>query len=114
MRQLTRRETLLLILLTMLIASPVIPLVINSRQRHMWQLRRHVARVAPVWEDFRRENQGFEHVRLLASEKGICFAATGYVPSQGHLERLRTFMESTKPPQPVYLFVEVRGGDEKH
>jgi hypothetical protein len=116
MRKFSQREKILLLIALVLAAlvpfawkTPFAP-ILNSQTRHMRQVRSYIAQITPQWDTFRRQNPGFEMVTLGAwTGRDGMFGAFGMVPSEEHLKRLKAFMESTMPPRPVYIAVQVVG-----
>jgi hypothetical protein len=77
---------------------------LNSQTRHLWAIDGHIAKIDPLWRDFRATHSGFEGVELFGYTGGDgMFGAYGYIATDAQLEQLRKFMESTAPPRPVYL-----------
>jgi hypothetical protein len=80
----------------------------NSQWKHLREVDQHIAAIRPKWSAFTNENVGFQDVQLFVYTGGDgMFGAFGSVPSEEHLSRLRAFLESTKPPRPVYLNIVV-------
>lgn len=78
--------------------------LLNSQRRHLLAVERHIAAIAPQWNKFRMEHPGFENVQLFAYTGGDgMFGAHGSVPGEGHIIKLRQFMESARPPRPIFL-----------
>lgn len=104
MRKLTPREIRLLLLAGILLCIVPLAPILNSQARHLAQVRAHIEAVSLEWEAFKRQNPGFELVKLFAYTGGDgMFGANGYVASEDHLMKLRYFMESTHPPRPVFV-----------
>ncbi|MBV6498807.1 MAG: hypothetical protein CJBNEKGG_01037 [Prosthecobacter sp.] len=103
----------LLILLIILAASIWLGPLMNPQFRHMRQVDRHIDAIGDSWTAFKTQNHGFEEVRLFAyTGGGGTFGASGYVPTQKHVDTLRSFMASTNPPRPIFLSVRVYRPDE--
>lgn len=110
MRKYSQREKILLLIALVLAALIPFRPFISSQLRHMRQVQSHIAQITPQWDTFRRQNSGFEMVTLGAwTGRDGLFGAFGMVPSEEHRQRLKAFMESTLPPRPVYLTVQVVG-----
>ncbi len=82
--------------------------LMSSQRKNLEAVHEHIRAILPQWNDFTNQNAGFELVSLYActANDGV-FGACGFVPSNGHLTRLTSFMESTHPPRPVVLNVRV-------
>ncbi len=94
------------LLLLMALLACIVPFapMLNSQSRHLGQVSAHIEAVAPQWEAFKRQNPSFESVRLFAYTGGDgMFGASGQVPTDEHMQKLRAFMEGTKPPRPVFV-----------
>src|SRR5689334_6916682 len=104
MRGFTPREKRLLCMAVLLLCIVPFAPMFNSQFRHLHQVEAHISAVSPQWDEFRRKNPGFEAVHLFAYTGGDgMFGASGSVPSDEHLAKLRAFMESTHPPRPVFV-----------
>lgn len=104
MRMLKHREVRLLAIAALL--ACIVPFAprFNPQLRHLQQVERHITIIRPQWEDFKRQNAGFEFIQFFSYTGGDgLFGAYGYVPSEQHLASLKAFMESTNPPRPLYL-----------
>jgi len=97
-------------LLVIAAATPFVCLLVlwaapkfNSQSRNLAAVRQHIESIQPQWDEFAKAD-GFQFVELYAYTGGSgMFAASGYVPSEDHLAKLKAFMESTSPPRPVDL-----------
>jgi hypothetical protein len=78
--------------------------MLNSQRRNLDSVHEHIEKISPQWDQFRAEHRGFDKAHLFAwtGSNGL-FGVWGEVPSDAHIAELRAFMESTKPPRPVYL-----------
>lgn len=88
------------------------PSVLKSNQgQNLEAIRSHISETQSQWQQFQRQNAGFEGVHFFGYTGGEgMFGAYGEVPSAGHVLELRKFMESTLPPRPVYMgAIQVRG-----
>lgn len=67
-------------------------------------IRRHISDIQPEWQEFQRNNKGFQDVRFssFTGENGM-FSAVGEVKTEADLAKLNRFMESTDPPRPIFL-----------
>jgi hypothetical protein len=103
----------LLILLIILALSIWLGPLVNPQFRHTRQVDRHITAIGESWTAFKRQNHGFEQVRLFAyTGGGGTFGASGDVPTQAHLDTLESFMASTNPPRPIFLGVRVHPPDD--
>ncbi len=83
-----------------------LPVVMNviAQRRNLANIRRHIEAIQPQWEQFRSQNPGFEDVEFFAGTGGNgMFGASGHLPSQEHLQKLKRFMEDSNPPRAVNL-----------
>ena len=104
MRKPTPREKRLLLLAAILVCIVPFAPMLNSQLRHLRQVRAHIGAVAPQWEAFQRQNPGFESVQLFAYTGGDgMFGAAGHVPTHGHVQMLKAFMERSSPPRPIFV-----------
>jgi hypothetical protein len=80
----------------------------NSQWKHLRQVREHIEAIRPRWNAFTNQNAGYEMVKLFpyTAEDGM-FGAAWQVVSEEQLANLQKFMESTTPPRPIYLGVQV-------
>jgi hypothetical protein len=77
---------------------------LNSQTRHLEAVARHIEKIQPQWNLFRAEHNGFERVEFSAYTGGDGeFSAEGSVPSQAHVEQLRSFIVGTSPPRPLFF-----------
>jgi hypothetical protein len=105
----------------LLIATPFLCIIVlivapmlNSQTRNLRAIDKHIAKIAPQWDNFRATHPGFQQVELFhyTGDDGL-FGAYGHVASDEQLAQLRKFMESTAPPRPVYLdSVHVTGPED--
>jgi hypothetical protein len=82
----------------------------NRQLVHLRQIEEHIRAIRPQWNAFTNQNSGFEMVELFAytGDDGL-FGASGPVPTEEHLSKLRKFMEDTRPPRPIFMNVEAIG-----
>jgi hypothetical protein len=93
---------LLIFLACVLIATFYI--IWNSQVMNLPRIQRHISEIQPEWEDFQRNNNGFEDVRFYSFTGGNgMFSALGEVKTEADLAKLKRFMESTDPPRPIFL-----------
>lgn len=105
-------KRLLILLITLALVIWFGPLV-NPQFRHMRQVDKHINAIGDSWTAFKTQNHGFDDVRLFAyTGGGGTFGASGYVPTQKHVDTLKSFMASTNPPRPIFLSVRVYRSDE--
>lgn len=68
------------------------------------RIQRHISKIQPEWQEFQRNNNGFEEVRFYSFTGGNgMFSAVGEVKTEADLAKLNRFMESTDPPRPIFL-----------
>ena len=79
------------------------------------RIQSHISKIQPEWQEFQRENSGFEGVRFYSFTGGNgMFSAIGEVKTEADLAKLKRFMESTDPPRPVFLYgLRVLESEEK-
>ena len=76
----------------------------NPQLRHLRQVNQHITLVRTKWEEYKRTHPELQAVQLFAYTGGDgMFGAYGYVDSEADLTELKTFMESTSPPRPIYV-----------
>jgi hypothetical protein len=97
-----------LLLVAVLLGGVAVIRITNSQAGHLYQVKKHIARITPQWEAFKRANHGFERVRLFPfTGGGGMFGASGQLFSDADFMKLQTFLESTKPPRPVWMGIRV-------
>ena len=93
---------LLIFLACVLIAT--FSIIWNSQIMNLRRIQSHISKIQPDWQEFQRENSGFEGVRFYSFTGGNgMFSAVGEVKTEADLAKLGRFMESTDPPRPVFL-----------
>lgn len=76
----------------------------NSQVMNLHRIQSHILRVTPIWQEFQRNNRGFERVDFYSfTGGGGMFSAVGEVRTEADRAKLREFMESTAPPRPIHL-----------
>jgi hypothetical protein len=104
-------------LLVIAIVTPWLFLIVHygtpqltSQGRHLRSVEMHIAKIAPQWDKFRAEHPGFQEVKFFAYTDGDgMFGGSGSVETEEQVSQLRKFMESSQPPRPIYLHVDVVG-----
>jgi hypothetical protein len=93
---------LLIFLACVLIATFYI--IWNSQVMNLPRIEKHISKIQPEWQEFQRENSGFEDVRFYSFTGGNgMFSAVGEVKTEADLAKLQRFMESTDPPRPIHM-----------
>ena len=68
------------------------------------RIQKHITHIAPKWDEFQDQNNGFEDVRFIPfTGGGGMFSAYGKVATEEDLAKLKKFMESTNSPRPIDL-----------
>jgi hypothetical protein len=76
----------------------------NSQAVHLQQIQAHIDAIQPQWQTFLKEHPEMSKVQLDAYTGGDgMFAAFGFVPTDAAIVTVSNFMQSTKPPRPIYL-----------
>jgi hypothetical protein len=76
----------------------------NSQEVHLRQVREHLIRIEPEWKRVYASRPEFSKVELSAYTGGDgMIAAFGSVPSEAAALAVSNFLQSTKPPRPIYL-----------
>jgi hypothetical protein len=79
--------------------APMLP----SQQRNLRWVECHIEDIQSEWREFKRDPD-YQYVELFAwTGSNGAFGAYGNLPTEQHLEKLKSFMEGTRPPRPVYL-----------
>lgn len=102
---------LLILLIAVFICSLYFPIIpaswirrFHSQARHLVEIEEHIKKIDPEWRQFRAANTNYSAVKLSAYTGGDgMFAAFGDLPSEASLLVLSNFLQSTKPPRPLYL-----------
>ena len=85
--------------LTVYHGAPMLP----TQQHNLRFIKHHIEDIQSEWRELKRDPD-YQYVELFAwtGSNGL-FGACGVLPTEQHLERLKSFMEGTHPPRPVYL-----------
>ena len=76
----------------------------NSQLRHLREIDAHLKRIGPEWERFSQGRPEFAQVELSSytGNDGMV-AIFGRAPSEESGLAVSNFLQSTKPPRPIYM-----------